>query len=1372
MLPNQQMRFPTSTLGTRSVCSSHCLERPAEVAAGPNRPAASSSPPMVGDPSGDFSTNLVLHGVPIRATRFEISNELISVGLPRLAQGNIIRHGADLHVCIKLTRSLPTSGGANGSRLTGAKAILRKNLNWRVTVKQVKRRANDVGPPLPLPETPKWVEPHHWALPSRGHEIRVASFNACGLSAMKQKEIEDALMGMGIGICAVQESHEKANMALHFTHYQWVGRPRKGLLKSGGGGVGFLLHNSLVSDVSVADTRGAQEAMWLIVDGSCREAAPLILASVYLPCNPNTRADKEICARAFELLEADVVRFQQQGRVVLLGDFNARVGQALEAGAHIGMYGEARSNWNGAQFTAMLERTKMYAVNGRIREYLGYPQYTRSAWNGEVHSSSSIDYIAVDADTLEGMANGRIHMVDIHRSDHRLLAVPLPYMTRPHRRPHAPRRSVWRLNRLRSDVNVQEAYSGAIKGGLLQFLSNLDTVRTDATLTVRDKLESGHNYLASLVVPAAELTIGRTYVGEDRVARWWDLKLQHATRARRACVAQFRSLGTAEARQRLRVASQSLSNLKKAKLQAVKKTEMRRVNTLARDPTQSKALWQALDWRRTHMVKGARNPTPVVRMPGGGLVCDEPRVCEAFKQKFEAVGKVQNNAEYHYDEAHRQTVERAVAEYTCLAQSDPDADGLGKSITEAEVEAALQATKTYRASTQGDLLVNELLRFGGSPLAKALVPLFNMAFCNAAVPASWRAGEIICLHKKGDKSDVSNYRGITLMCALGKLYARVLNTRLMEHLDPLLHEAQCGFRPGRSCVDHIYSASQFIQGRIKEGKTTFGFYLDGERAFDTVWRDGLFYKLWAKGVRGHMWLAIRGLMTQTSCRVRIGGSMSEAFTREQGIDQGCLLSTSLYSVFIDDLASDVSLALQAHTPEAPVFQQGKYADDYNNCTANAEECQTAVNACYAHTQKWRWQANLGKNKTAVVIFGTPSALSRADPPIMWGDKPVLQQESYRLLGVLLSASGTWDEHLADLLQKVKSRVHQLRKFLSSPDLAVPVKRMLVKTCLLPALEYGSAVWHATRRQSDLLRTQYLKALKMMLQCPVSTPTEAVMGDLGMPSLQHRWDLNKMRFEFKLQHMPVTRDPQAVFMTDWSAGRGKRHMLHNKLISIWKQLFPAATVRSTKQAALQALAPKQFDTAVRQLIAVRDSKTLLRDMRSKVKLGLYSKVCGLESQHLPERRHSFLELSPYLSAVLSPAKRLKFLFRAGVAELGPELALRSRGSQNSSVTRLNEGCCPFCPGVQETQEHFLVSCPQYDDLRAEFWGKLHGVIPITAAFLQGLTARELTAHILADTLGAGEVVSQARTRAPPVAQLVEEHLQNLWNLRKSQTPGSA
>ena len=214
-----------------------------------------------------------------------------------------------------------------------------------------------------------------------------------------------------------------------------------------------------------------------------------------------------------------------------------------------------------------------------------------------------------------GMTNSRIHMVDLHRLDHKLLAIPIPFLTQPFGRQYTPLRSVWRLNRHRCDVKVQEAYSAALEDGLLQFLSDLDAVKTDATLTIREMLESGHKSLSNLVVPAARLTIGRTYVGVGMVARWWDKKLQRATLKRRACVAHFRSLGTAEARQCLRDANRSLSKLKKAKLQAVKQIEMRRIDAPAKKPDQSKALWKALDWRRPHMVKSAHNPTPAVRMP-------------------------------------------------------------------------------------------------------------------------------------------------------------------------------------------------------------------------------------------------------------------------------------------------------------------------------------------------------------------------------------------------------------------------------------------------------------------------------------------------------------------------------------------------------------------------------------------------------------------------------------------------------------------------------------------------------------------------------------------------------------------------------------
>ena len=144
--------------------------------------------------------------------------------------------------------------------------------------------------------------------------------------------------------------------------------------------------------------------------------------------------------------------------------------------------------------------------------------------------------------------------------------------------------------------------------------------------------------------------------------------------------------------------------------------------------------------------------------------------------------------ETEFDEDFRLDIERKVALYSSEA-SRADASELGTPITAAEVEMALSATKSHKISTKGDLVVNELLRYGGAPLAEALVPLFNMALCNATVPAEWRTGEIFCLFKKGDKSAVTNYRGITIMGALGKLYTRVLNKRLLRHLEPILHQA-------------------------------------------------------------------------------------------------------------------------------------------------------------------------------------------------------------------------------------------------------------------------------------------------------------------------------------------------------------------------------------------------------------------------------------------------------------------------------------------------------------------------------------------------------------------------------------------------------
>ena len=72
-----------------------------------------------------------------------------------------------------------------------------------------------------------------------------------------------------------------------------------------------------------------------------------------------------------------------------------------------------------------------------------------------------------------------------------------------------------------------------------------------------------------------------------------------------------------------------------------------------------------------------------------------------------------------------------------------------------------------------------------------------------------------------------------------------------------LHEGQAGFCVGRSCTDNVYVLNEVVQGRLKRDKVTYAFFLDVKKAYDTVWHDGLWLKLWEMGVRGKVWRIIK-----------------------------------------------------------------------------------------------------------------------------------------------------------------------------------------------------------------------------------------------------------------------------------------------------------------------------------------------------------------------------------------------------------------------------------------------------------------------------------------------------------------------------------
>ena len=162
-----------------------------------------------------------------------------------------------------------------------------------------------------------------------------------------------------------------------------------------------------------------------------------------------------------------------------------------------------------------------------------------------------------------------------------------------------------------------------------------------------------------------------------------------------------------------------------------------------------------------------------------------------------------------------------------------------------------------------------------------------------------------------------------------------------------MHEGQAGFRVDRSCVDNIFTLNEIVQGRLREDKKTYAFFLDIQKAYDTVWRNGLWYKLWDMGVKGKMWRVIKKMYGESKSMVFLEGERSEGFSVDQGVAQGCSLSPILFSIFINDLLKEVE-----HTELGIELNNGKriggllFADDFVGVSDSKEDLQRLIDVLY------------------------------------------------------------------------------------------------------------------------------------------------------------------------------------------------------------------------------------------------------------------------------------------------------------------------------------------------------------------------------------------------------------------------------------------
>ena len=287
------------------------------------------------------------------------------------------------------------------------------------------------------------------------------------------------------------------------------------------------------------------------------------------------------------------------------------------------------------------------------------------------------------------------------------------------------------------------------------------------------------------------------------------------------------------------------------------------------------------------------------------LITDKNLIREMWVNHFEALGTPSNNE--NFDSNFLARVTAGVEDFFKICSEDPS----GALCAPLEYEEVARVWSSLKPGVSGVSLDNEHIRFSGPTLWNHLFLLYRDFFQTYTVPENLKTGVILPLFRgKGAKANnKDNYRGITMFLTLCKIYEMILLSRLevFGKQKGFFSEMRFGFQEGIGCIEVSFTILETINHMLERGYKIFSCFLDVCKAFDTVWTDGLLYKLFIElEVGGRRWLTIKDLYTDLQAQVLYSDSLFRQFKVSQGTGQGRILAPFMYKVYINALLNTLT----------------------------------------------------------------------------------------------------------------------------------------------------------------------------------------------------------------------------------------------------------------------------------------------------------------------------------------------------------------------------------------------------------------------------------------------------------------------------------
>ena len=384
-------------------------------------------------------------------------------------------------------------------------------------------------------------------------------------------------------------------------------------------------------------------------------------------------------------------------------------------------------------------------------------------------------------------------------------------------------------------------------------------------------------------------------------------------------------------------------------------------------------------------------------------------------------------------------------------------ESLNKRITQMEISSTIKELKNGKAIFT-DNIGNEALKHGHIYFKESLSCLLNRVFQNGVFPKMWSEGIIIPLHKKNDRLDVNNYRGIVISSCVSKVLLRILTKRIDTYMSQSGKWSiyQCGFKKDHRTEDNLFVLNTIYNKYVNDmNKDVYIAFIDFSKFFDKINREMMMYKLLKYDISGPIYKIIKSVYCKTGYQVQIGDDISPMFYGDNGLKQGCCMSPTLSSIYQNDLHD------MFRTDECDPLQLGSllinsisWADDLILLSLSQQGLQSCVSKLEEYCKKWGLEIN--ELKTKCMVMSKKRGPFR---PIHIYNTPIEYVKSMVYLGFYISSNGNIRATIQDRIAKASRVSHMVLQALrTNKNISAKLAMSIFDKQITPILLYGSSIW--------------------------------------------------------------------------------------------------------------------------------------------------------------------------------------------------------------------------------------------------------------------------------------------------------------------------